>query len=271
MFPSVESLNRHVLTIRHSTDGFSYVIYKLDDKQFTSLCIGHEPDISLKEAVSKIEIENNCDISNFNKVKVIIDNNRNTFVPNEVYQESNKNQYLGVLGIANEELVVCSDNLSKAGMYNVYAIAKADYEMLTTGDFEFYHASSVLASSLIADNTERPDDLRVYLNIKNRCFEMMVMKGVEILFNNSFRFKTKEDFLYFLLFAMEQLHLDTETVPVYFLGMIEEKAQLVELTARYVRNIRFVKRDNAINLAAELEETPFYYHYILYKSIKCEL
>ena len=93
--------------------------------------------------------------------------------------------------------------------------------------------------SLIKDNLERTDDARIYLNVKNQCFEMIVLKEAKLLFYNYFRFKTKEDFLYFVLFSMEQLHLDAEITPVYFMGMIEKDSQVVELVTRYIRDVRF--------------------------------
>ena len=174
---------------------------------------------------------------------VIVDNNRNTFVPKEVYQEKNKAKYLDFLGLNNEDSVVLTDFIELADMYNVYSVSKNDYETVgkSSKNLKFQHVSSVLLTSLIKENLERTDDTRVYLNIKDQCFEMMVLKGANLLFDNNFRFKTKEDFLYFLLFSIEQLHLDAGSVPVYFLGMIEEKSKIVEMTSRYVRNIRFKK------------------------------
>ena len=174
----------------------------------------------------------------------IFDNDRYTFVPAAVYKEKNKDKYLAVLGLCEaEDSVVCADYIEVADAYNVYAISKKDYEALQNSPetTTFHHASSVLVASLIKDNLERTDDTRVYLNIKDQKFEMIVLKGRNLLFNNTFRFKTKEDFLYFLLFTIEQLHLDAGSVPVYFLGMIEEDSKIVEATSRYMRDIRFKK------------------------------
>lgn len=196
MAPSVDSLNNHELTIRQSTDGFSYAV---------------------------------------------VDNNSNTFVPAAVYQEKDKGKYIDFLGLADENTVVCADYVSQADAYNVYGIAKDDYETLRSQKLKFYHAASIMVASLINENAERIVEPRVYLNVKNQSFEMTVIKGDKLLFDNNFRFKTKEDFLYFLLFAMEQLHLDVETVAVYFLGMIEEDSKIVELVKRYVRDVRFKK------------------------------
>jgi len=186
----------------------------------------------------------------------IVDNDQNTFVPKEVYQEKNKKQFLDILGLTDEDSVIFADFVKLADAYNVFAMPKKDFDNIRkqAKNAEFHHASSVLVASLIKDNMERTDDVRVYLNIKDQLFEMIVLKGCNLLFNNNFRFKTKEDFLYFLLFTIEQLHLDAGSVPVYFLGMIEEKSTIVEVTSRYMRDIRFMGKDyNAINKAKTCE------------------
>ena len=76
--------------------------------------------------------------------------------------------------------------------------------------------------------------------------------------------------LYFILFTFEQLKIDNETVPLYFMGLIEEKSPIVELCSRYVRNIRFFNRNNNLNYCKELDSIPYFYYYILYSSILCE-
>lgn len=183
MVPPTDNLNNNELTIRHLTDGFSYVL-----------------------------------------------------VPAALYQEKNKEKYLDFLGIKEENSVVCVDYIELADAYNVYCMPKPV-------DKDFRHPTSVLLESLIKDNLERTDDARIYLNVKNQCFEMIVLKEAKLLFYNYFRFKTKEDFLYFLLFSVEQLHLDAGSIPVYFLGMIEDKSAITEIVSRYFRDIRFMSKD----------------------------
>ena len=187
----------------------------------------------------------------------VIDNEKHTFVPAALYQEDKKEQYLAFLGISEDNSVVCADYISNADAYNVYLISEDNYQKLQNSaeKAEIRHASSLLVEDLIKQNIERTDNTRIYLHIKEQCYEMIVLKGANLLFDNSFRFKTKEDFLYFLLFSIEQLHLEAESVPVYFLGMITEDSKLVEFTSRYVRDIRFLSKENNI----------------LYNTVKCEL
>ena len=152
-------------------------------------------------------------------------------VPGALYQEGKKAKYLDFLGLKKENCEVRADYIEIADIYNVYCSSKK----------ESRHPTSVLLENLIKENLERTDENRIYLNVHDQHFEMFVLNGAKLLFYNTFRFKTKEDFLYFLLFPMEQLKLDAETVPVYFMGMIEKDSQIVELVSRYVRDVRFKK------------------------------
>ena len=179
----------------------------------------------------------------------IINNTKHSFVPASVFQEKDKAKYLDFLGLMEDNGVVLTDYVSEADAYNVYLISEKDYKIITDSSekIEYHHASSLLVADLIKQNRERTDDPKVYLHVNDRNFEMIVLKGANLLFDNSFRFKTKEDFLYFLLFSMEQLKLDAETVPVYFMGMIEEESEIAKLVSKYVRNIHFLRKNNANN------------------------
>lgn len=154
-------------------------------------------------------------------------------VPAAFYQEGKKQKYLDFLGLKAENSIVCADYVGAADAYVVY---NTDAE-----NKDSRHPLGVLLDKLIKENMERTDDHRIYLNINDKNYDIIVLKGAKLLFVNNFRFKTKEDFLYFLLFSIEQLHLEPESVPVYFMGMVTEDSQIVELTSRYVRDIRFKK------------------------------
>lgn len=171
---------------------------------------------------------------------IVVDSDKHTFVPAALYQETKKSKYLDFLGLKEDNSVVCADYLEPVDMYNIYSVSKKEHAKLKNlENTEFRHVSTLLLEELIKENLERIDDTRVYLNVKNNSFEMMVLKAANLLFDNTFRFKTKEDFLYFVLFSMEQLHLDAEITPVYFMGMIEKDSQVLELVTRYIRDVRF--------------------------------
>jgi hypothetical protein len=61
---------------------------------------------------------------------------------------------------------------------------------------------------------------------------------------NSYNCKTDEDVLYFLVFAIEQMGLNPETVELHLSGMIERDSNLHILINKYVRNVRLMNRND---------------------------
>ena len=56
---------------------------------------------------------------------------------------------------------------------------------------------------------------------------------------NCFEFKTKEDFIYYILFTAEQLHLNPEEFELILLGDIEKESELYTILYQYIRTIKF--------------------------------
>ncbi len=76
-----------------------------------------------------------------------------------------------------------------------------------------------------------------YVHVFERQMDIVVVAQNKLVLFNSFDFVTKEDFLYYLLFTMEQLQLDPHTVTVKLFGDIEEGDDLYELCYLYVLNV----------------------------------
>lgn len=263
--------DNYILTIQHSLDGLSFVIFDTEEQKFLSLKHYHlyEKNIPLEDLMCELQEREQWNINDFKTVKIIIDNNLNTFVPKEYYQKEMESDYLSLLNIKSEALTK-SDSLSN-DIYNIYPIS-SDIDNITKkyDKVKVYHASSIKVDSLVKEFSERIQGTRAFVNVKNNSYELTIINDTRLVFHNYFNFNTKEDFLYFILFTFEQLKIDNETIPLYFMGLIEEKSVLVELCSRYVRNIRFFNRNNNYNYINELDSIPYYYYYILYSSVSCE-
>ena len=81
--------------------------------------------------------------------------------------------------------------------------------------------------------------------------DLYAFKITEVLFkptkasSNQFR-KTKEDFIYYILFTLEQLELNPEETMVTLLGDIDTTSDNYKFLYAYVRNINFLNSKNAI-------------------------
>ena len=57
----------------------------------------------------------------------------------------------------------------------------------------------------------------------------------KLMFYNRFNFTTKEDVIYYLLFAIDQLKLNPEEIPVVITGNISEDNY--KIIYKYIRNV----------------------------------
>jgi hypothetical protein len=67
--------------------------------------------------------------------------------------------------------------------------------------------------------------------------DITVLGQKKLLFYNSFQFTTKEDFIYYLLFTLEQLRLDTESVKLRLFGDIEESDEIYTICYEYIQHL----------------------------------
>ena len=104
------------------------------------------------------------------------------------------------------------------------------------GDFEFKHHGTVLIGSLLAC-TEVKNEPICFAYVRPEEFDLVIIQQKKLLFFNSFSYKTPEDFLYYLLFTMEQLQLDTGETKVRVFGTVEEGDRLFDLCQEYIQHL----------------------------------
>ena len=260
--------DNYIMTIQHSLDGLSFVIFDTAENKFIALKHYHisEKNISLETLLIELQEKESWKLEDFKNVNILIDNNNNTFVPKEYFQEEMKENYLSLLNIEHPN--VLTDDINGSDIVNVYSTQ--DKFTLSKENVKTYHSSSILVKKLIKEFSSRNPETRAFVNVKNNSYELIILNNDKLIFHNYFSFNTKEDFLYFLLFTFDQHNIDNESIPLYFLGFIEEKSSIVDLCSRYIRNIRFFNRDNDFNYINELNSVPYYYYYTLYSFTSCE-
>ena len=126
------------------------------------------------------------------------------------------------------------------------------------------HSSCLFINSMMKDM----ESDGVFVNVRNRDFDLLIKRNGKLQFFNNFKFTTKEDFAYFLLFALEQNNVSGQDAPVRFSGLIRPASDIIDLCGRYVRDIRFVEDPHTIKVSNALVEVPFQYYYIHYQALR---
>ena len=110
---------------------------------------------------------------------------------------------------------------------------------------------------------------RIFLNVRDGEFDLMIFRGKQLNYCNSFPFRSPEDMVYYLIFVMEQMNLNPEAVPLVLLGDTERKSSVYDLLYRYIRTIEFAARNETFNYSYLLDDLPGHSFYTLFNSEQC--
>ncbi len=186
----------------------------------------------------------------FSEVVVIHKNGLFSLVPRTLFKKEELPNYLKFNAkiMANDHIAF--DEVTPHDLVNVYIpfINVNNYIFDLFGEFEFKHSGTVLISTILkqARATTTP---ACYVQIAEKEMEIVVVSDKKLLFYNHFEYKTKEDFLYYLLFALEQLQMDLEVIQLKLFGTVEEGDPIFNLCYTYIKYVSvFVPTDSTYPL-----------------------
>ena len=202
----------------------------------------------------------------FQSVTCLIDNRFCTLVPEPLFNEVDQAKYLDFGFQLPESYTIVSELLASIQCHIVFAYPKALQDKLLAKwkEAKITHSSSVFINSVMKNDLETA----VFVQVRNRDFDMLIKKEGKLFFFNNFKFNTKEDFAYFLLFAMEQNGCSGQDIPVCFSGLIRPASEIIDLCGRYVKDIRFVEDPHSLHISKALEEVPYPYYFTHYQALK---
>lgn len=260
-----EKSSQYRLTIQLALGGLSYSLLDTQNNRLIALecyqseLLSNTNDLflALERALESKKLNN----SPFQSVCCISDERANMLVPKALFKNDDAETLLNFSFNLPTGLVAFSDELRSLDTVNLFGMSHALQNKITS---KWDSVSIVHSATLFLESLPKTDAPVVYLNVRNRDFDMAVKNG-KLLFYNNFRFNTKNDFIYFLLFAMDQLGLSGLDTPVNLSGLILPASEIIDLCGRYVRDIRFVADPNELQVSEALSEIPFQYYHILYQ------
>ncbi|MFC4219082.1 DUF3822 family protein [Flagellimonas marina] len=211
------------------------------------------PYLMLKEL--KAILNQKSDIgSNFSEVVVIHKNNMFSLVPKPLFNVDELPNYLKFNAKIMANDLIAFDEIPNQEMVNVYVPYTNinNYIFDLFGEFEFKHSGTVLINKLLNQTRVSPEPI-CYVQVAEKEMEMMVVSEKKLTFYNQFEFKTKEDFLYYLLFSLEQLQMNPEKIQLKLFGKIEEGDPIYDLCYQYIKHISVFIPNNPSLPLDELE------------------
>ena len=201
----------------------------------------------------------------YKSVVCLVVNNLSTIVPNPLFENENKEQYLNFNVAVNENDLVLTDDLKNLDAKNIFALPLSLKTKLGSlyEKVSYQHFSSTLLENLLLENKNQTSK-KVYVHVQATHFEVIFIDGKKLVFYNTFNHHSAEDFIYYLLFSCEQLQLNPENIEVVLLGEIEKNSALYAITQKYIRTIRWGERKSNVDYSYQLQSLPKHYYFTLF-------
>lgn len=216
------------------TDSITHKIIAFEKVGFPVPATPYSMLKELKAKLGEIDLRGRS----FSQVMVIHKNNMFSLVPKALFHKDELPNYLkfNVKMMANDLLAY--DEIPNQELVNVYIPYTNinNYIFDLFGEFEFKHSGTVLIGTLMGRANAAQEPV-CYLQVSEKEMEMMVVSDRKLLFYNQYEYNSREDFLYYLLFGLEQLQLAPDKVQVKMFGTIEEGDPIFELCHRYLGQV----------------------------------
>jgi hypothetical protein len=192
-----------------------------------------EKNNSLKEI---LQSNNYIDLP-FKNRSCFVENQYALFVPNALYDEHELGNLLDFSIIKPEDMTLLSNKMNNMEAVNSFYVANNMLEILTKyfNNTNILHHSTILVDTLLhfeKNNQEK----KVFVNLKNNLFDMVVIENKKLLFYNSFSHQTAEDIAYYLFFTIQQLAIDVSNTPIILLGNCDYKDEFIKISKKYIGN-----------------------------------
>lgn len=180
----------------------------------------------------------------FDSVLCIYQNELSCLVPKPLFDENNLADYLKFNAKILKTDFISYDALSSNDSMNVYVplVNINNYIFEAFGSFEYKHSSTILIDTLLQMGSKYTEQ-KLHINVNTTTFEIVFIKDQQLLFFNTFDYTTKEDFIYYILFTVEQLKLDPETIKTVISGHIEDDNDLYIILYKYIRFVDVIHPD----------------------------
>lgn len=209
------------------------------------------------------------DKKEFSSVKIIIENNCHTLVPEALFVAEKAESFLKLNTSLQQNHLVLFNRLQK-NMVSIFALNKDFYSTIKSifPQAEIIHETELLLQLFYSSNQkENKDNLFVYVH--ETYIEIAHIKNNELFFFNSFKVEADTDIVYFILSIAELLKLNQEKLYINLFGNISNTSSLVGFMKKYISHVELMKRSDNFSYPASFREFQDQQNYLQVNSLLC--
>ncbi len=195
---------------------------------------------------------------------------KSVLVPKELFNEDDLKTYFSFTHNLLSEEEILYNKIADGSAYNVFAIPSSITTLLVNHfkNVKFYHHATPLINHAIKEGLSKNGNLQVFTH--NDWVTMMLSRDSKVVFYNSFKFKTDQDYVFNILNVFKQFELNPRSAELILSGDINDNSNLVNTLKKYIANILFAKLNKSFKYSTIFDNLPEHYFTNLYNVFECE-
>ncbi len=264
------------LSIQISLDSFSICILDTVRNKYIALKHIHFDSIILKEQlINKLKAflySERLLKKKYKKVSFSIISQNSIIVPGILFNEKNLSSYFRFTRVLSDKEELYYNKFINTDAYNVFALPSGMTDLLK--DFfpvlHIYNHSTPFIENVLRSNRTRFQERRVYCDIHQSFFNIVVSEGDKLLLSNTFSYNNANDLVYYILYIFKQLELDTESIVLIISGIIAADSEEIDLIRKYIKNVKLTKFSERYFYSYTFNKLPDHYFTNLINLYNCE-
>jgi hypothetical protein len=196
-----------------------------------------------------------------------------TLVPSALYDAGQISSYMDFNYKYPEDCFIVSDRTEEIDSYNISGIPAAfrDFINAQLPGALIVHGFTPFIKASYQHHKDNPSLPHLYLNIRKKEIDFILLEGNKPVISNSFPYLSKEDILYYLLLMASQNGYQQDQFQLIISGLIEEKSDTWQMLEQYLSRISLARSISLFKYSAMLEQAPAHVYQDLYALVLCGL
>lgn len=200
-------------------------------------------------------------------IKISIKNNKYVQVPEALFLEEAKSEYLQFNAYVEDDEEVHSISNHKTKAVTVFALSSRLKNWLTAlypnSKIVFMHQSAVLIETLTNFSTYKKDN-SLFIYVDRFKLHILSCKSGNLLYYNQFAIKQFSDYIKYIMLVLKSLNLSQQNSQVVLWGYIGKNSPHYNEFYKYINNVIFGHRPKFLTFGYMFDEVQDHHFFDLY-------
>lgn len=252
----LEHSEKYRLILRLQPDNYAFALFNpSDNRLFYYQEMAYRKKFSKLENLKEFFFDNSFPVLLYRKLQVLVYSAKFTLVPSILFEEKNEEAFFD-FNFHQRSGICLSHFLQQSHVHIVYEMEKDIYD--------FFHRSLIYPefvphiaplTGFFQQKSLSDNNREMVVNLHKDTMDVLCFSHNELLLANNFLVRNTDDSLYYILFAWKQLKLDQLKDTIFVIGSKKQKAELIQVLQKYLRNINAFDIDAKRHFAETTNDT----------------